>query len=428
MKILKSLLIFIFLISLILLISYLDIYRKTMDKEVSDSSFLTIRALEIKSRPHDKKIISRAYDDKVTDKIERGNTLSYLLSSSGFDDNDSTEIISVLSEHVSPKNISVDNEYAVYFKDGMPRIFELQINPFTRIRVKKNTEGFWEHLIMEKPLIKRESVIKGKIVSSLYDAIDKVESNGVLAIELSDIYSFDIDFFTDLRQNDLFIIIVDKTFLDEDFYSYEKIKACGMYANRKVYKAFYLDDDEYRGYYNELGHSLEKDFLKAPLNYRRISSHFSRSRLHPVLKRYMAHNGIDYAAPRGTPVVALGDGKITKCGWNGGLGNYIEIKHNSVYRTGYGHLSGFARNIRKGVYVKKGDLIAYVGSSGLSTGPHLDFRVIKNGHYINPLSLKPNRKLDLKGEVLDRFLENITRFNAEMDSFFTSRLEQYKDE
>jgi len=418
-KILKSLSIFIILVAMILFISFLDINRKQNNNKIPGTSFYAIKSVEIKDRLSDSPI-RQLYENKLSDTVSRGNTLFSILSKNGFETRESNEIIDIISGHISPRKISASAEYAVYYKDGIASLFELQIDPLKKIRVRKNPEGLWEHSIIEQPLLSKEIVISGTIDSSLYNAIAEKEGIGVLAIELSDIYAFDIDFFSDIRVNDLFIVIVDKTYMDTEFYRYEKIKACGMYANKKIYKAFFFDDDEYRGYYNDMGQSLEKDFLKAPLNYRRISSHFSRSRFHPVLKRYAAHNGIDYAAPHGTPVVALGDGKISRAGWNGGLGNYIEIKHNRVYSTGYGHLSRFAKNIKKGVNVRKGDLIGYVGSTGLSTGPHLDFRVIKNGHFINPLSLQPNRKIDLKGEILDRYLETIKDMDSRLDVFFTS--------
>ena len=143
-------------------------------------------------------------------------------------------------------------------------------------------------------------------------------------------------------------------------------------------------------YYDLEGNSLRKAFLKAPLKFSRISSGFSHSRLHPVLKIRRPHHGVDYAAPSGTPVYALGDGKIIKAahGYNRGGGNMIKIRHNGVYSTAYLHLKAFAKGIKTGVYVKQGDLIAYVGTTGLSTGPHLDFRFYKNGKAVNPLKVE----------------------------------------
>jgi len=143
-----------------------------------------------------------------------------------------------------------------------------------------------------------------------------------------------------------------------------------------------------RSFFDDKGQSLRKAFLKAPLKFSRISSRFSNSRMHPILKIRRAHHGVDYAAPVGTPVYSIGDGVIIQTSHSGGAGNMIKIKHNSVYSTAYLHLKNFAKGIKQGVYVKQGDVIGYVGSSGLSTGPHLDFRFYKNGNPVDPLKVE----------------------------------------
>lgn len=425
MKHLKKLIVFFILISLILLINAIDMNMRSKQSgksPFSDKSAYIIEAVEIRSTGN-KGILESLYDEHITDTVERGYTLSYMLSKAGFSAYDSSGIINVISEYISPKNMSLNSEYAVYYSKGIPNVFEISIDAERKLRIRKGSEDIWEPVIIQTPMVAKETVVKGSIRSSLYSAVNSIENSGILAVELSDIYSYDIDFFSDLRVNDLFIIIVDKLYIDESFQNYDKIKASAMYVNNRIYKAFYFNDKELGGYYNESGQSMEKDFLKAPLNYRRISSHFSPRRFHPVLKRYAAHNGIDYAAPHGTPVVALGDGEIVRAGWNGGLGNYIEIKHNKVYNTGYGHLSGYARGIKRGAHVKKGQLIGYVGATGLATGPHLDFRVIRGGKFINPLSLKPSRKIDLEGEKLELFLAEIRAYNQEFDRFFLENIE-----
>jgi murein DD-endopeptidase MepM/ murein hydrolase activator NlpD len=160
-----------------------------------------------------------------------------------------------------------------------------------------------------------------------------------------------------------------------------------------------------REYFDEEGNSLRKEFLKSPLDFFRITSKFTNSRYHPILKRYRAHHGVDYAAPVGTPVKTIGDGVVIEKGYqqNGG-GNYLKVKHNSIYTTTYMHLSRFAKGIKKGSFVKQGDIIAYVGSTGLSTGPHLDFRVYKNNQPINPLTMEAPPSLPIKPELRDSFL------------------------
>jgi murein DD-endopeptidase MepM/ murein hydrolase activator NlpD len=147
------------------------------------------------------------------------------------------------------------------------------------------------------------------------------------------------------------------------------------------------EDAERRGYYDAEGRSLRKFFLKSPLNYRRISSHFTHRRLHPITKTYRPHLGVDYAAPEGTPVVALGNGRVVKAGWINGFGNTVQIRHNETFLTQYAHLSRYARGVRAGTRVRQGDVVGYVGQTGHATGPHLDFRVQENGKWVNPLGL-----------------------------------------
>ena len=159
-------------------------------------------------------------------------------------------------------------------------------------------------------------------------------------------------------------------------------------AKLSPYLAEQIPTTKIHNYYDEQGNSLRKTFLKAPLNYKRISSHFSYARKHPVYHIVRPHTGVDYAAPAGTPVVALGDGVVTFRAYKGGGGNTIKIRHNSTYETAYLHLSKYAKGLKVGQYVKQGDVIGYVGSTGASTGPHLDFRVWKNGTPVNPLTLE----------------------------------------
>jgi murein DD-endopeptidase MepM/ murein hydrolase activator NlpD len=167
------------------------------------------------------------------------------------------------------------------------------------------------------------------------------------------------------------------------------ILAALFHHEDRDYYAFYFVQDSIGDYFDEQSNSLRREFLKAPLKFSRISSRFSNSRYHPVLKIRRPHHGVDYAAPTGTPVQTIGDGKVIEMAYQkGGGGKYLKIKHNSVYTTTYMHLQGFAKGIREGVRVKQGDVIGYVGSTGLSTGPHLDFRVYKNGSAVDPLKME----------------------------------------
>lgn len=244
----------------------------------------------------------------------------------------------------------------------------------------------------QNPAEWRTQTVKGQVESSLWVAMQRCEASPQLAIVLSHIFGWTIDFFG-LQKQDEFRVIYEQEFVDGKALDNFHILAASFRASDSTYYAIPFVQDGEELYYNERGNSLEGAFLKAPLDFYRISSRFTNSRYHPVLKRYRAHHGVDYAAPAGTPVYAIGNGKVVAKAYqaNGG-GNYVKIKHNGTYTTTYMHLSRFAKGLKVGATVKQKEIIGYVGSTGLSTGPHLDFRVYENGRPINPLTIKSQPK------------------------------------
>ncbi|MBI4648571.1 MAG: peptidoglycan DD-metalloendopeptidase family protein [Bacteroidia bacterium] len=236
-------------------------------------------------------------------------------------------------------------------------------------------------------VISFRKTVYGSIESSLWNAIIKNRINPMLALFLEDIYCWEIDFF-ELQKNDCFKVIYEEQFIDTISAGIKKIYGAWFRHNGNEYYAIPFVQDSIESYFDTSGFSLRKAFLKAPLRYSRISSRFSHSRLHPVLKIRRPHHGVDYAAPAGTPVMSIGDGKVIQAGWSGGAGRLVKIKHNSLYTSVYMHLSKFGKNIKPGVNVRQGDIIGYVGSSGLSTGPHLDFRMFKDGKAVDPTTIK----------------------------------------
>ena len=245
----------------------------------------------------------------------------------------------------------------------------------------------------------------GTIESSLWNTMTSNNLNPVLAVEMSEIYAWTIDFFG-IQKGDRFRLLYQEQFVDTVSIGVGPIYAAEFEHMGKSYYAFRFSQDEGFDYFDDRGENLRKAFLKAPLEFRRISSHFSGSRLHPVLKIRRPHYGVDYAAPRGTPVVSIGDGTVIERGYKGGGGNTVKIKHNTVYTTLYLHLSGFAKGIAPGARVRQGEVIGYVGSTGLSTGPHLDFRVYKNGTPIDPLKLDVPPGEPVKAEFRPGFTNN----------------------
>ena len=230
--------------------------------------------------------------------------------------------------------------------------------------------------------------VEGELRTSLWDACLDTGEDPQIALKLSDVLGWDVDFVTDPRRGDTFTIIFEELYCDGAKIGLGNVVGA-VYVNegREHFAIGFEEPDGTMEYYDLDGNSVRRVFLKSPLNYRRISSYFSNRRFHPILKIYRPHYGIDYAAPTGTPVVTIGDGRVTKAGWNGGFGNYVEIHHNSMYTSCYGHLSKYGRGIKRGAHVSQGQVIGYVGATGLATGPHLDFRVKKYGSYVNPLAI-----------------------------------------
>jgi murein DD-endopeptidase MepM/ murein hydrolase activator NlpD len=239
----------------------------------------------------------------------------------------------------------------------------------------------------DKEITLRERETGGIISSSLWNTMLDRDLDPMLAFELSEIYAWSIDFFG-LQEGDAFKVFFDEQFVDSNYIGLGKIHGAVFSHAQNEFYAIPFEQDSVVSFFDQDGQSLRKAFLKAPLRFSRISSRYSHSRLHPILKIRRPHLGVDYAAPVGTPVHAIGDGKIIKTGYARGNGNWIKIQHNSVYATAYLHLSRYGKGIRQGVYVKQGDIIGYVGNTGLSTGPHLDFRFYKNGYAVDPLKVE----------------------------------------
>lgn len=239
----------------------------------------------------------------------------------------------------------------------------------------------------EKEIISEQKTAYGIISTSLWHTINEKNLNPVLVNELSEIFAWSIDFFG-LQKGDSFKVIYEEKYIDSVSIGIGKIYAAYFNHMGEDFFAIPFIQNDRESFYDLEGNSLKKAFLKAPLRFSRISSRFSNSRLHPILKIRRPHHGVDYAAPVGTPVHAIGDGKIIKTGYYGDAGRMVKIRHNSVYTTAYLHLSRYGKGIKQGKYVMQGDIIGYVGSSGLSTGPHLDFRFYKQGHSVDPLKVK----------------------------------------
>ncbi|MCG8687462.1 MAG: peptidoglycan DD-metalloendopeptidase family protein [Desulfobacterales bacterium] len=281
--------------------------------------------------------------------------------------------------------IRVGHSYRLFIEQDKLAKFEYEIDEEDKLVIRSTKEGF---SITKEPIfydIKLETV-SATINYSLFEAVRQAGERNRLAIKLADIFAWDIDFLRDIRPQDKFQVLVEKRYRDGKFAGYGQVKAA-MFINQGVmFKAFLHKDSKGRlKYYDGTGNSLEKAFLKAPLAFSRISSKFTKKRFHPILKRYRAHPGIDYAAPTGTPIKAVGDGVITQIGYSKTMGNYVVVRHFQGYETRYYHMSKFAKHMKRNKKIVQGKVIGYVGMTGLATGPHLCFRMKKNGKPVNPL-------------------------------------------
>lgn len=253
------------------------------------------------------------------------------------------------------------------------------------------------------------TVVAATIDRSLYEALRGIGEQPQVVQQLADIFQWDIDFF-ELQKGDSFSFVVDKRYSGSDLMGYGPIQAARFIHNGVTYEAFRHElPDGTAGYYARVGTPLRKQFLRAPLQFSRITSGFSRKRFHPLLHYFRPHHGVDYGAPTGTPVMTTADGVVVEMGFKGAEGNMIRVKHTSRIETSYLHLSRFARNLKKGTRVVQGDVIGYVGKTGLATGPHLDYRVRDSGKWMDPLQLKSITPDPLRGESLARFRSDVTR-------------------
>lgn len=348
--------------------------------------------------------------DVLEGKVQKNEFLGTILSREGVSQKTIHHIDRNHRDVFDVRKIKVGNKY-VFLKtrDSIPQakywIYEIDRTNYAVFQLTDSIAA-WRG---EKEVITKVEHIGVEIKSSLWNAMSEAGCDYSLILELSDIYAWTIDFFG-IQPGDSCKVIFEEKYIAGDtvpfgignvMASYFKNKGEGKYA-------FSFEQDGKKEFFDENGDNLRKAFLKAPLNYRRISSTFSEARLHPVHKIVRPHHGVDYAAPSGTPVQSIGDGTVIAKGWDTkGGGNYLKIKHNSTYTTTYMHLKGFAKGITQGSKVKQGQTIGYVGMTGTATGPHLDFRLQKNGTYIDPLKFKSPSAEPVKSENMEAFRHSV---------------------
>jgi len=303
--------------------------------------------------------------------------------------------------------ICVEQPYKLTLRDGAFESFEYEINADHQLLVRRAEDSFDVARIPIEYTVHTER-ISGTITSSLFEAVTASGEGPELAMTLADIFAWDIDFILDIRQGDSFQAVLEKRFREGRFAGYGRVLAAQFTNQGNPFQAFLFQDGQQNpSYYDAEGKSVRKAFLKAPLAFSRISSGFSMKRFHPITKTWKSHPAIDYAAPVGTPIKSVGDGTIIAKGYTRANGNYIKIRHNGGYESIYLHMNGFARGMRNGLRLSQGQVIGYVGSTGLATGPHLCFRMRKNGAPINPARIKAPASAPVSAENMPQFQAQI---------------------
>lgn len=320
--------------------------------------------------------------------VESGQFLSTLLCSKGVDSQVVEHIAREERDVFDVSKMRAGNKYTFLMTNDTLQtpLFWIYEIDYRNTAVFSLTDSLTAWRI-EKDIDVKIERTSGTITSSLWNAVVQNGGDPALAVKLFDIYAWTIDFFG-IQEGDAFDVVYERKYVEDKSIGLGEVYFCNFVHVGDTICAVAFEQNDKTEYFNDKGENLRKAFLKAPLSYSRISSTFSNSRFHPVYKYYRPHHGVDYAAPEGTPVYSIGDGVVvTKAYQKGGAGNYLKIKHNDTYTTSYMHLKGYAKGITQGCHVKQGQLIGYVGSTGASTGPHLDFRVFKNGTPIDPLKM-----------------------------------------
>lgn len=347
--------------------------------------------------------------------VQEGDTLSLILEALNIKNEEKNKIIDAFQAVYSSTKIKVGNTFKIKFEDDKVSVKKLEYATSAEkvLIIIKNAEN--EFIAEEKEIVFDIKIAsKGnKITSSLFESGGEIGLSDGTILLMADVFFGEIDFTADIREGDSFRIIYEEKYpLNRSGQVLEGNILAAEFVNQgQVFRTFYFNDPgNASSYFNEKGQSLKKAFLKSPLNFRYISSGYTTSRYHPILKIMTSHRAIDYVATAGTPVVSVADGKIMLAAWRNDYGNYVAVRHSNGYVTCYGHLSGFAKGARVGNSVAQGQIIGYVGSTGFSTGAHLDYSMKLNGAYINPMTVN----VVVGDPVSKEFKEEFMRYAEKM--------------
>lgn len=351
----------------------------------------------------------------VTRRFQSGDTLASVLSASGFKPYSIYQLSRQLRSQYDPREIRPNDIIRFLYTPGASHPHGIELQQGDRVIRAVYDGQSWNLQQKTIPSTTEKVTVVGTMERTFYDSALKAGLTPSQIIEVAEIFQYDIDFFADIRMGDRFVVIFEETRYRDGRIQRGHIIAARMYVRGHEYQAYRFASKESQDlYYDASGRPLRKMFLRAPLQYRRITSGFSYRRRHPITRRIRPHLAVDYAAAPGTPIVAVGSGVVTFAGWRSGYGRMIEIRHPNGYRSRYAHLRGFARGLRSGMKVHQGQVIGYVGSSGSSTGPHLHFEMWRYGRRINFLAMNIPPLEPLTGDELLRFKQSIAGYEKEM--------------
>ena len=321
----------------------------------------------------------------VVGTLGKRRTLQEVLAALGVARDRAVQIVQAMRPHIDFRRLQPHDQLELHHDaSGDPVRFVYRQSPIDVVEATRDG-GDWTAARLDVPVDERIVVVAGTLKDNLFESMDRLGEGPQLVLDFAEIFAWDFDFAADSQPGDRFRMLVEKVFTQERFVKYGRILAAEYESEGRVHSGVYFKDKNGGGYYTPAGESLRRAFLKSPLEFTRISSTFSRGRRHPILGGVRPHLAVDYAAPAGTPVWAVADGTVEYVGYKGGNGNTVIIRHRANFKTMYNHLSRFGKGIRAGVGVRQREVIGYVGSTGLSTGPHLDYRVMKDGRFVNPL-------------------------------------------
>ena len=353
--------------------------------------------------------------------VKNGQFFSTLLTGLGMSQKDAYDLTVACDSVFDVKTLRVGNAYRAYYPSADSDLAGNAPLYLVYDRDRASSVVFdcrppYKAWVYEQPVTVERRYADVTINSSLWNDMRNAGVSPLLILSLSDIYAWTIDFFG-LQKGDRFRVLYDEKMCDGEVLSVDTVRyAVFTHDGVDLPMIMYDQGDGGNVWWNEKGESMRKAFLKAPLHFSRVSSGFSYARRHPVTRKVQPHTGVDYAAPKGTPVMTIGDGTVISVKYEGAGGNTVRIRHNSVYTTAYLHLSKYAKGLKAGQRVRQGEVIGYVGSTGRSTGPHLDFRVWKNGSPINPLKMDSPPAEPLKSEHMEAFEAQAEKCRARIDT------------